>query len=249
MELVDKHTSKSFDEDLNEIISRFVEMGRLVSEQVTESTHALIDEDDELAQKVIMLDDEVDQHEIYIDERIILLVAKRQLAATDLRLVMALSKGVVDLERVGDEATKIAEMARQLIQNSAPQQGNSEVQHMSNQARLMLLDALDAFIHMDAHQALAILRSARDIEVEHQSSSRALMTYVMEDSRQVSKVINLLWVLRALERIGEHACNIAEYVIYCASGTDVRHADYDAIEEAVKRVANDSDAKKNDKLW
>lgn len=163
-----------------------------------------------------MIEDDhlINQLEIKIDEQIILLVAKRQPAANDLRLVMALSKGIVDFERVGDEAEKIARMACKLIKDGASPRGYSEVQHLSNQVRLMLLDAIDAFSHMNPQQAFSVLQSDTVVNEEYQSATRALMTYIMEDSRHVSKVINILWVLRALERVGDHAKNIAELVIF-----------------------------------
>lgn len=238
MPTTDKHISKSFDNDLQQSIDLFMNMGRLAAEQVTLATHALIDGNSEMAEKVIEDDAQVNQMEIKIDEQVIFLVAKRQPAASDLRLVMALSKGVVDLERVGDEASKIARMAYKSKKEGASPRGYSEVQHLSNQVRVMLLDALDAFVRMDPEQAFAVLQSDETVNEEYQSASRALMTYVMEDSRHVSKVINILWVLRALERVGDHARNIAELVIYCTSGKDVRHTDFVTVEQAVQEASN-----------
>ena len=236
MPQVEKHSSKSFDADLESVISDFIIMGELAAEQVTNATHALIDSNIDLAQQVIARDDEIDKLEKQIDEKILLLVAKRQPTANDLRFVMAITKGVVDLERVGDEATKIAQMSVQLMDEGTSPRGYSEVQHVSNQVRLMLLDALNAFMHLNPTEALAVLQSNSMVDTEHQSASRSLMTYVMEDSRHVSKVINILWVLRSLERVGDHACNIAELVIFSCSGTDVRHTDYDVIEQAVQHA-------------
>ncbi|WP_019674013.1 phosphate signaling complex protein PhoU [Psychrobacter lutiphocae] len=238
MPITDKHISKSFDADLQQSISLFLTMGRMAANQVTSATHALIDGDVNIAKKVIADDDQINQIEIKIDEKVILLVAKRQPAAIDLRIVMALSKGVVDLERVGDEASKIARMACKLQQDGASPRGYSEVQHLSNQVRVMLLDALDAFARMDPEQAFGVLQSDKTVNEEYQSASRSLMTYVMEDSRHVSKVINILWVLRALERVGDHARNIAELVIYCTSGKDVRHTDFVTVEQAVQEASN-----------
>ncbi len=243
MTVTEKHSSKSFDNDLNETIKLFSLMGALAADQVTKATRALMEEDDELAVSVIMKDDEIDDLEVSIDEKVVLLFAKRQPAANDLRLVMALSKGVVDLERVGDESAKVAQMARQLIkEGSSPRgsspRGYSEVQHLSNQVRLMLLEALDAFTHMNATQALGVLQGEGNVDREYQSASRSLMTYIMEDSRHISKVINILWVLRALERVGDHARNIAEYVIYCTSGKDVRHTDFGSVKQTVQQTSD-----------
>ncbi len=233
-----KHLSKSFDNDLDEVIELFIQMGRLAAEQVAIATRALISADEPTAKKVIADDHLINQFEIKIDELIILLVAKRQPAANDLRLIMALSKGIVDFERVGDEAEKIARMACRLIEDGASPRGYLEVQHLSNQVRLMLLDALDAFSRMDSQQAFSVLQSDESVNEEYHSATRSLMTYVMEDSRHVSKVINILWVLRALERVGDHAKNIAELVIFCTSGKDVRHTDFLRVEQIVQQTAN-----------
>lgn len=233
-----KHLSKSFDNDLNEVVELFIQMGHLAAEQVAIATRALISADEPTAKKVIADDHIVNQLEIRIDELIILLVAKRQPAANDLRLIMALSKGIVDFERVGDEAEKIARMACRLIEDGASPRGYLEVQHLSNQVRLMLLDALDAFSRMDSQQAFSVLQSDESVNEEYHSATRSLMTYVMEDSRHVSKVINILWVLRALERVGDHAKNIAELVIFCTSGKDVRHTDFLRVEQIVQQTAN-----------
>ncbi len=233
-----KHLSKSFDNDLNEVVELFIQMGHLAAEQVAIATRALISADEPTAKKVIADDHIVNQLEIKIDELIILLVAKRQPAANDLRLIMALSKGIVDFERVGDEAEKIARMACRLIEDGASPRGYLEVQHLSNQVRLMLLDALDAFSRMDSQQAFSVLQNDESVNEEYHSATRSLMTYVMEDSRHVSKVINILWVLRALERVGDHAKNIAELVIFCTSGKDVRHTDFLRVEQIVQQTAN-----------
>ncbi len=238
-----KHLSKSFDNDLNEIIELFIQMGHLATEQVAIATRALISADKPTAKKVIADDYLINQLEIKIDELIILLIAKRQPAANDLRLIMALSKGIVDFERVGDEAEKIARMACRLIEDNVflkdhLEKGYLEIQHLSNQVRLMLLDALDAFSRMDSGQACSVLQSDESVNEEYHSATRSLMTYVMEDSRHVSKVINILWVLRALERIGDHAKNIAELVIFCNSGKDVRHIDFLRVAQIVKQTTD-----------
>ncbi|WP_296404399.1 phosphate signaling complex protein PhoU [Psychrobacter sp.] len=238
MPLTEKHSSKSFDNDLHQCSELFMTMGRMAAEQVTLATHALVDGDAELAKKVIEEDAEINQMEIKVDELLVLLVAKRQPTASDLRLVMAMSKGVVDLERIGDEASKIARMAYKLIKEGVSPRGYSEVQHLSNQVRVMMLEALEAFSHMNPERAFTVLQSDETVNEEYQSASRSLMTYVMEDSRHVSKVINILWVLRALERVGDHARNIAELVIYCTSGKDVRHTDFMTVEQAVQEASN-----------
>ena len=234
----DKHISKSFDQDLDEAIRLFLYMGDRAADQVAQAIHALIDKNETLAQEVIDLDFEINRMEVELDEHILLLVAKRQPAASDLRLVMAISKGVVDLERIGDEAVKIAQMAKKIAAQGKLSYGYAEVQHLSNQVRLMLHNALEAFSQSNAEQAFEVMRNDSMVNDEYQSAIRALMTYIMEDSRHVSKVINIMWVLRALERVGDHAQNIAELVINYISGQDVRHSDYALVEKAVQE-AND----------
>ncbi|MBE0407314.1 phosphate signaling complex protein PhoU [Psychrobacter sp. AOP22-C1-22] len=245
MLITQKHLSKSFDNELHEVVDLFMQMGRMAAEQVMVATRALIAADEVTAKKVIADDDLINQLEIKIDEQIILLVAKRQPTANDLRLVMALSKGIVDFERVGDEAEKIARMACQLLEDGVSPKGCSEVQHLSNQVRLMLLNAIEAFSYMNTQQAFSVLQSDTAVDEEYQSATRSLMTYIMEDNRHVSKVINILWVLRALERVGDHARNIAELVIFCTSGKDVRHADFMHIKQIVQQTINAAENPKN----
>ncbi|WP_131668580.1 phosphate signaling complex protein PhoU [Psychrobacter pygoscelis] len=250
MTIHEKHISKSFDQDLEEATKLFLHMGDSVATQVAKAIHALTDADEVLAQEVISTDHDINNMEVELDEHILLLVAKRQPTANDLRLVMAISKGVVDLERIGDEAVKIAQMASQITSEGNAPRGYAEVQHLGNQVRLMVHNALDAFTHLNAEQAFEVMRNDGVINREYQSAIRALMTYIMEDSRHVSKVINIMWVLRALERIGDHARNVAELVIYSVSGTDVRHSDYANVEKAVQeaneqQAAREAHANKN----
>lgn len=239
------HTSKSFDQDLSATTELFLQMGELASNQVAQAMHALVQGDMALAQQVIEQDHIINQLEMQIDEHVLLLVAKRQPAARDLRYVMAVSKGVVDLERIGDEAAKIAKMAQQAANDSMMMGASSdcyhEVQHLSNQVRIMLHDALSAFEYLQAARAFEVMRSDNEVDFEYQSAIRALMTYVMADARQVSQVINLMWILRALERIGDHARNIAELVIYVSSGTDVRHSDFATVQQAIAASKNDDE--------
>ena len=237
MSIYEKHTSKSFDQELESATRLFLQMGESVAAQVAKAIHALIDADEVSAREVIDADHDINQKELELDEHILLIVAKRQPAASDLRLVMAISKGVVDLERIGDEAVKIAQMACQISAEGSAPRGYAEVQHLGNQVRLMVHNALDAFTHLNAEQAFEVMRNDGVINREYQSAIRALMTYIMEDSRHVSKVINIMWVLRALERIGDHARNVAELVIYSISGEDVRHTDHAQVAKTVQEAS------------
>lgn len=228
------HISRRFDQELTEVTKLFLTMGQSASDLVTYAMRSLIEGDLTLAEQVVMEDDAINQLEMLIDERILLLLAKRQPAARDLRLVVALSKGVVDVERIGDEAAKIAQMAQQII-TTAHTYCHQEVWQLSNQVRLMLNSALIAFETQDAKAAFAVLQSAQDVDFEYQSATRALMTYVMADARTISQVIHLMWILRALERIGDHARNLAELIIYISCGTDVRHSDFSVVQSAINK--------------
>lgn len=230
---LEKHLSSSFDVELEETSQLFTRMSEMASNQVANAVHALVDMDGELAKKIIDRDEEINDMERQLDDMIEKLVIKRQPTANDFRIVMSMSKGVVDLERIGDEAVKIAKMGKELSEIGEAPLGYSEVQHLSNQVRLMIHNALDAFRNLDAEQAFEVMRSDSLINREYNSASRALMTYIMEDTSQVKKVLNILWVLRSLERIGDHAKNIAELVIYVGSGQDVKHTDYIQVEQAV----------------
>ena len=235
------HTSKSFDQDLSTSTELFLAMGVLAGKQVAQAMQALLESDMLLARQIVEQDSIINQLEVQIDEHILLLLAKRQPAARDLRYVMAVSKGVVDIERIGDEAVKIAHMAQQIAKINSHTYCYHEVQHLSNQVRVMLNNALRSFEYLQADSAFEVMRSDNEVNFEYQSAIRALMTYVMADASQISQVINLMWVLRALERIGDHARNIAELVIYISSGTDVRHSDFATVQQAVDAGKADSD--------
>ena len=230
---MDKHTSKAFDEELSNAINLFLKMGEMAAKQGEKAVQALTDVNEQQAEEVIIADNQINQYERELDERVLQLVIKRQPAASDLRLVMAMSKGVVDLERIGDEASKIARMAKDLASQGSAPTGYSEAQHLSNQVRLMIYEALEAFRKFDAEKALNVIQHDSAINREYQSAIRSLMTYIMEDSRYVSRMLSVMWILRALERIGDHAKNIAELVIYTASGTDVKHTSYDEMEKTI----------------
>ena len=230
-----KHLSKSFDNELHEVVDLFLQMGRMAAEQVMIATRALIAADETTAKKVIADDDLINQLEVKIDEQIILLVAKRQPAANDLRLVMALSKGIVDFERVGDEAEKIARMVRSIIQSGSPRSLPSlELRVAADLASGLLNKALDAFARLDITAAVAILKEDDLIDAEFDGFVRKLITYMMEDPRMISPSLDLLFLAKAIERIGDHAKNIAEFIIYVVKGEDVRHATMEKIESVIK---------------
>ena len=210
-------------------------MGGLVEQQVTNAIHALLDTDVNMALEVQFKDNEVNKLEGEIDEALTLILARRHPAASDLRMVIAMSKANTDLERIGDEAAKIARIAQNLCEEGGSPRGYMETRHIGNQVRVMIHEALDAFARLDIDQALHVLLADADIDREYQSATRTLMTYMIEDPRHISQVINVLWVLRSLERIGDHARNISEQVIYMVKGLDVRHASLEEIEQKVHK--------------
>ncbi|OTG81213.1 phosphate transport system regulatory protein PhoU [Acinetobacter sp. ANC 4558] len=233
--ILNHHISSQFNEELQDVNTKFMTMGGFVEQQVANAIHALLDTNVELAIDVQIQDGVVNRLETEIDEALTLILARRHPAAIDLRMVIAMSKANTDLERIGDEAAKIARIAQSLCEEGGSPRGYMETRHIGNQVRVMIHDALDAFARLDVEQALQVLLADADIDREYQSATRTLMTYMMEDPRHISRVINVMWVLRALERIGDHARNISEQVIYMVKGLDVRHTSVKEIEEKVHK--------------
>lgn len=217
------HISQQFNTELDEVKTHLLEMGGMVEKQVREAIHSLIDADASKAELVQTGDKQINFMEVVIDEECTRILARRQPAASDLRLVIAISKVVIDLERIGDEAGKIAVQALQLIEAGESPRGYKEIRHIGNHVGFMVRDALDAFARFDVDMALAVAKEDKLVDEEYGSAVRSIITYMMEDPRSISQMINVLWALRSLERIGDHARNIAEYVIFLVKGKDVRH--------------------------
>ena len=232
--ILNHHISSQFNEELRDVNTKFMTMGGLVEQQVASAIRSLLDTDANLAIETQFQDNIVNRYETEIDEALTLILARRHPAAIDLRMVIAMSKANTDLERIGDEAAKIARIAQNLCEEGGSPRGYMETRHIGNQVRVMIHDALDAFARLDVDQALRVLVADADIDREYQSAMRTLMTYMMEDPRHISRVMNVMWVLRSLERIGDHARNISEQVIYMVKGLDVRHTDVKEIEEKVQ---------------
>jgi phosphate transport system protein len=233
--ILNHHISSQFNEELQDVNTKFMTMGGFVEQQVANAIHALLDTNADLAIDVQIQDAVINRFETEIDEALTLILARRHPAAIDLRMVIAMSKANTDLERIGDEASKIARIAQNLCEEGGSPRGYMETRHIGNQVRVMIHDALDAFARLDVDQALRVLLADADIDREYQSATRTLMTYMMEDPRHISRVINVMWVLRSLERIGDHARNISEQVIYMVKGLDVRHTSVKEIEEKVQK--------------
>ncbi len=227
------HISQQFNADLEDLKNSLLAMGGQVERQVSEAVESLISADSELALKVSEQDVDINFMEISIDEECTRILARRQPAASDLRLVIACSKAATDLERIGDEAAKIARFAIKLCEQGEAPRGYIEARHIGNHVRQMVQDTLNAFARFDADLALAVAKEDKAVDREYKSATRELVTYMMEDPRSITRVLNIMWVLRSLERIGDHARNIAEYVIYLVKGTDVRHIGIKRIQEEV----------------
>jgi len=230
-----QHISQQFNAELEEVRSHLLAMGGLVEKQVNDAVTALIEADSGLAQQVREIDEQINHMERNIDEECVRILARRQPAASDLRLIISVSKSVIDLERIGDEASKIAKRAIQLCEEGESPRGYIEVRHIGDQVRRMVQQSLDAFARFDAELALSVAQYDKTVDREYKTALRELVTYMMEDPRSISRVLSVIWVLRSLERIGDHARNIAELVIYLVRGTDVRHIGLERMEQAVGR--------------
>ncbi len=220
---LNQHISQQFNTELEELRSQLLAMGGAVEKQVTDAIESLIEADSDLALSVRAKDDDVNFMEVSIDEEAARILARRQPAASDLRLVIACTKASTDLERIGDEAAKIARFSMELAEHGEAPHGYIEVRHIGSHVRRMVQESLNAFARFDADMALAVAQEDKVVDREYRSAMRELVTYMMEDPRSITRVLNIMWVLRSLERIGDHARNIAEYVIYLVKGTDVRH--------------------------
>ena len=219
----ENHIMKQFDEELEEVRTRLMEMGGKVEQQLQNAVRAVTEADSALAELVIKEEKYVDEMEVDIDEACILIIARRQPAASDLRLVMMVTKAVNDLERIGDEAKKIANHAVMLAGESTSSQGYTEVRHRGKSVISMLNNALDAFARFDVEAAMRTIEEDKQIDLEYKTALRELATYMMEDPRSITRVINILWVVRSLERIGDHAKNLCEQIVFVVKGKDIRH--------------------------
>lgn len=239
MSVIGDHISKSFDNDLQNLVNEFLRMGGMAEENVANAITALLKIDGDLAEQVITNDKKINKTEQDVDKMVVNILAKRQPAGTDLRFIIAISRCNADVERIGDEAKKIAKMARRAVQEGQAPLGYSEAEQMGKNVQNMLQKALEIFSKFDLEQAFEVIKLDDDIDAQYKSASRALMTYIMEDGRYVSKVVDVLWVLRSLERIGAHARNIAEQAIYCISGYDIRYRKNEAsLEEIMMEAIN-----------
>jgi len=231
-----EHISKQFEADLDTTRTRVLQMGGLVEAQILAAIQAFATGDPALVTQVIENDARVNGYEVAIDGAINHIVVKRQPAASDLRLIMAISKIVTDLERSGDEAEKIARMAKKIHEQGAHHaQRFPAIRHAAQVAVKMLRQALDAFARLDVASAAEVLKEDSELDAEFRSVLRQLITYMMEDPRTITTSLETVWVAKAVERIGDHAKNIAEQVIYIVKGTDVRHTSFADVEREIAK--------------
>ena len=229
-----EHISHQFETELETIKRHVLGMGGLVERQIEDALHAIIEADSSRAEEILAREHEVNSLEVSVDDEATRILVRRQPAASDLRMVLVLTKTGRDLERVGDEAKKIAKLALKLTEDGPSPRGYYELRHIGLAVREMLHDALDSLARLDVQTALDVVRRDKTLDREYRSATRELITYMMEDPRSISRVINIMWALRALERIGDHSRNIAEYVFYLVKGKDLRHEGLKNIEIAVK---------------
>ena len=228
------HISRRFNEDLERVRGQMLSMGGFVEQQLQNAITALVEGDSTLAEAVARDDHKVNSMEVSIDEECSRILATRAPAAGDLRLVVAIIKAITDLERIGDEGEKIGYIASRLASMERPLDKYREIKHLARLVSDMVHGALDAFARMDADAALKIARQDRLVDEEYEAIQRQSITFMMEDPRTIRRALDVMWIVRALERIGDHAKNIAEYVIYMVHGTDVRHIALEDVERELQ---------------
>ena len=235
--MTEKHLSTQFDSELSGISTRVLEMGGLVESQVAQAVYALTHFSDETASQVLVLEETVNTMEVEIDRDLSSIIARRQPTARDLRLLIAISKTIANLERVGDEAARVARTVQRLINTGVSSRLRLPVADLKFESELaitQLRKALDAFARLDVEKALEVLKQDDQIDQEFEGLMRKLITFMMEDPRTISSSIDLVFVAKAIERVGDHAKNLAEQIIYIVKGTDVRHNSVEEVESLVR---------------
>ena len=237
MNMTDKHLSTQFDAELTDICTRVLEMGGIAEAQVAQAVYALTQFSGETASQVLAREEQVNQLEVQIDRDLSTIIARRQPTARDLRLLIAVSKAIANLERVGDEAARVARTVQRLLNagvSSRMRLPVSDLEFESELAIKQLRKALDAFARLDVEAAIEVLKQDDQIDREFDGLMRKLITYMMEDPRTISASIDLVFVAKAIERVGDHAKNLAEVIIYIVKGADVRHSSPEAVASMVR---------------
>ena len=217
------HISSRFNKDIEDLRSKVLAMGGMVEEQLSRAISAIVTGDSELGLEVAKDDYKVNDLEVSIDEECGRIIATRQPAASDLRLIVAIIKTITDLERIGDEAEKIGFLASKLAGMDRPSDSYRELRMLGNHVSKMLRDAMNAFARLDVNEAFKVAREDEAVDEEYEAIVRQCITFMMEDPQSIKRVMNVTWCARSLERIGDHAKNICEYVVYMVQGRDVRH--------------------------
>ena len=228
-----QHISRRFNEDLEDVRNAVLNMGGLVEAQFNDAIKALADANSELGLKVAHDDYKVNRMEVGIDEQCSRILATRAPTASDLRLIIAVIKAITDLERIGDEAEKIGALAARLAGQERPSTNYRELRNLARHVKQMIRGTLDAFARLDAKEALKVVKADDVVDEEYESIYRQGITFMMEDPRTISRVMDVTWVARSLERIGDHAKNICEYVVFMVYGKDIRYTTIENIEAAV----------------
>ena len=228
------HILSRFNDDLERIRTQVLQMGGLVEEQLKRGVQALIEGDSRSGEEVARNDHKVNAMEVAIDDECNRVLATRSPAASDLRLIVAVIKTITDLERMGDEAEKIGYIGARLAAMEKPENRYREIKHIGRLVADMVHEALDAFARLDAEAAITIAKKDRLIDEEYDAIQRQCITFMMEDPRSIRRALDVLWVTRAIERIGDHAKNICEYIIYMVYGKDVRHVHLDDVEKQLR---------------
>ncbi len=231
------HISRRFNEDLESVRTKVLAMGGFVEAQLAKAITSLIEGDSSLGESVALDDLKVNGMEVTIDEECSRILATRAPAAGDLRVIVAIIKTITDLERIGDEGEKIGLIASRLATMERPENKYREIKHLGRIVSEMVHGALDAFARMDSEGALRVAKQDRVVDEEYESIHRQCITFMMEDPRTIRRALDVMWVVRALERIGDHAKNICEYVIYMVHGKDVRHTNLEDVERELRKAA------------
>ena len=226
-----EHTYRQYDAELEAVRAKVLQMGGLVEQQIVNALDSLVSVNPKLAQEVMEVDQQVNALEMQVDEDCSHIIARRQPAASDLRLIMMIVKTITDLERIGDEATKIARVTQKIYESDRMFKPRfNEIKTMVTLVRDMLRTSLDAFARLDVTRTVEVARQDEQVDEQFRAAMRQLITFMLEDPRTISMSLEVLFVAKAIERIGDHAKNIAEYVVYMVKGKDVRHTSVDEME-------------------
>jgi phosphate transport system protein len=237
-EIFNQHISRKFNNELENLRTQVSNMGGLVEQQLAQAAEAIVKGDSALGLDVAKRDVEVNQFEVTIDEECNRILATRSPAAGDLRLIVAVIKTITDLERIGDEARRIGNLASRLAAQPQPNDRYKELRSLSRHVQTMMHDALDAFSRLDPVDALRVVEEDKAVDEEYRLIQRQCITLMMEDPRTIRRFMDVSWAARSLERVGDHAKNICEYVIYLVHGKDIRHTELEEVKEHVEGLEN-----------